>query len=232
MIIARELVKAYGDVEVLKGVSVAAKRGEVTCVVGPNGSGKTTLLRILALLESPDAGEVLYDGVAPREPRAIEKIKAAIAYAPQRGHTFSVSVYSNVYLALRSRGVAPREASRRAEEALKNFGLLELRERSAVTLSGGQKQLLSVARALALEPEYLFLDEPTAGLDPERAEFVVKRVKEYARERGAVAVIVSHNIKEVSEAADRIFVLLDGRVVSELTGPQEVSEVMKWMVYK
>ncbi|MEM1516890.1 MAG: ATP-binding cassette domain-containing protein [Thermofilum sp.] len=229
MIEARSLVKAYGGVPVLRGVSVFARRGEVTCIVGPNGSGKTTLLRILALLEKPDSGEVLYDGVVPASSEQVARVKAKTAYVPQRAHALSMSVYSNVYLALRSRGVPPQEASRRAEEALKVFGLYEARRKSALSLSGGQRQLLSVARALALQPEYMLLDEPTSNLDSERAALVLKLLKSFAREEGAAVILVTHRVAEAREIAYRTFILMSGRVVAALDGAPEGEELEKWL---
>lgn len=229
MIEAKALVKFYSGVPVLRGVSIAAKRGEVTCILGPNGSGKTTLLRILALLEKPDAGEVLYDGSAPVNPEQLVKVKARIAYVPQRVHALSMSVYNNVYLALRGRGVPPREASMRVDEALRTFGLYEVMRKSATSLSGGQKQLLSIARAFALQPEYMLLDEPTNSLDPERAIFVLRLLKDFARGKRAAVIAVTHSLAEAEMVADKTFVLVGGRVVAAFDGAPERNELARWL---
>jgi len=214
---ARGLVKSYGDLQALRGVDLRAERGEIVCVVGPNGAGKTTLLRILALLEWPDQGVVAYDGVEATQGNAAS-FRARTAYVPQRGHVLSLSVRNNVLFALLARGVSASEASLRADEALKAVGLYGLRDKYAPALSGGQKQLLALARALALRPEYLLLDEPTASLDPERARHVGELLKEYVRARRAVAIVVSHSLSEVRGLASRTVVLVNGRVIATYTG--------------
>ena len=220
MIEARGLVKHYGGLPVLRGVDLRAERGEVVCVVGPNGAGKSTLLRILALVEWPDQGAVLYDGVQA-EQRSAASLRARVAYVPQRGHVLSLSVRNNVLFALLARGVPLGEAAARADEALKAVGLYDLRGRRASALSGGQKQLLALARALALQPEYLLLDEPTASLDPENARRVRELLREYVEAKRAAAVVVSHSMAEVRELADKTVVLVNGRVAATYTGTPE-----------
>jgi ABC-type multidrug transport system ATPase subunit len=214
---ARGLVKSYGDLQVLRGVDLRVERGEIACVVGPNGAGKTTLLRILALLEWPDRGVVTYDGVQATRDNAAS-LRARIAYVPQRGHVLSLSVRNNVLFALLARGIPAEEASLRADEALRAAGLYGLRDKHAPALSGGQKQLLALARAFALQPEYLLLDEPTASLDPENVGRARKLLREYVRARRAAAVVVSHSMSEVRELADRTIVLVNGRVVAAYAG--------------
>ena len=217
MIEARGLAKSYGGMQVLKGVDLRAERGEIVCVVGPNGAGKTTLLRILALLEWPDRGVVTYDGVQATQGNAAS-LRARTAYVPQRGHVLSLSVRNNVFFALLARGVPASEASLRVDEALRAVGLYGLRDKYAPALSGGQKQLLALARALALQPEYLLLDEPTASLDPERAGCVRELLREYVRTRRAAAIVVSHSMSEVRELASKTVVLINGRVIATYTG--------------
>ncbi len=220
----REVSKSYNGVPVLRRVSLEAPRGRVTCVVGPNGSGKTTLLRIVALLERPDSGRILLDGdeLGPGS----EKLKS-IAYLPQRPVALTASVYNNLYLPLRARGLSKQEASERARKYLGLLGLRGLEGKPAHKLSGGQRQLLGVARALALEPDVLLLDEPTSHLDAANASRVRELVREYVRERGAVAIVVSHSPQDVRELSDTTVLLVAGSVRGVYASPSEAAEALK-----
>lgn len=217
------VTKEYAGVTVLKGVDFEAERGLVTCLVGPNGSGKTTLLRILALLEKPDSGTVLLDG----EEASAQEVRRRAAYLPQRPVVLTASVYRNIYLPLRARGLPHSEAAERARKYLRLLGLESLSNRPAQSLSGGQKQLLGVARALALEPEILLLDEPTSHLDVANAAAVRALVREYARERGAVVVVTTHSSAELREVADKAVLLVSGTVRGVFTAPIAELELLK-----
>ncbi|QOJ79097.1 ATP-binding cassette domain-containing protein [Infirmifilum lucidum] len=221
---AQEVSKSYNGVPVLRRVSVEAPRGRVTCIIGPNGSGKTTLLRIVAFLEKPDSGKMFLDG-AELTPGS-ERIKS-IAYLPQRPVALTASVYNNLYLPLRARGLSAAEASARARRYLGLLGLRGLEEKPAQKLSGGQRQLLGVARVLALEPEVLLLDEPTSHLDTANASRVRELVRDYVRERGAIAVVVSHSPQEVRELSDTTVLLVEGSVRRVYASPSEAEEAFK-----
>ncbi|MFQ6053482.1 MAG: ATP-binding cassette domain-containing protein [Candidatus Bathyarchaeia archaeon] len=173
MIELKDVVKRYGDVEALRGVSLEVRRGEVLTIVGPNGSGKTTLLRILAALERPTSGEVYLEGVRIDEANSA-LLRRSSTMVFQTAIVFRGSVYDNVAYGLRLSGRPKEEVDRRIKEALEVVGLSGLEGRSARGLSGGERQRLSLARALALERELLLLDEPTANLDPESLSVVTE----------------------------------------------------------
>ncbi|UNQ73379.1 ABC transporter ATP-binding protein [Infirmifilum sp. NZ] len=222
---AQEVSKSYDGRPVLKSVSLIAERGQVTCLIGPNGSGKTTLLRILALLEKPDSGRILLDGEDLS--LKVRERAARIAYMPQRPVALTASVYGNVYLPLRASGVPGPEASKRAKKYLDLLGLTELEDKPAQRLSGGQRQLLAIARALALEPDLLLLDEPTSHLDPSNASKVRALIREYVKSRSIVAVIVSHSPQEVAELSDKTVLLFDGAVKGVYTRQAVSEELLK-----
>jgi tungstate transport system ATP-binding protein len=195
----------FGDVVALSGVDLVLRRGERLALVGANGSGKTTLLRVLHGLQPCSEGrrEVATDaaGCVPRQ-----------AMLFQRPFLLSLSAASNIRLALWLQGVPGPQRVRRCDEALERVGLLDQARRPARTLSGGQQQRLALARAWALRPELLFLDEPTANLDPGAKRDVEALVARWADE-GLTVVISSHNLGQVKRLATRVLYLEGGRVL-------------------
>jgi ABC-type sulfate/molybdate transport systems ATPase subunit len=184
--------------------------GERLAVLGPNGAGKTTLLRLMAGLEAPSVGTVEVDGL--RTVHADASVRRRIAYATQRAGLLSTSVLRNVELPLRWRGVA--RAKRRADAlaALRRLGVEHLAERPAPALSGGEAQRVSLARALALEPQLLLLDEPAAGLDAEARRSFLDDLAYLLADRAITVVHVSHRPDEALRLADRVTVLVEGTV--------------------
>jgi tungstate transport system ATP-binding protein len=185
--------------------------GEVLAVIGPNGSGKSTLLRILGLLERPEAGQVLVGGrpVDARDALVERRRMAAVFQEPLLADT---TVAANVALGLRFRGVARGEVERRVTHWLARLGVGGLAARAARTLSGGEAQRVALARALVLEPEVLLLDEPFASLDqPSRTALVADLASVLGQDR-ITTVLVTHHRGEAQALADRVAVLIDGRV--------------------
>jgi ABC-type sulfate/molybdate transport systems ATPase subunit len=184
--------------------------GDRLAVLGPNGAGKTTLLRLMAGLEAPSAGVVEVDGV--RTVHADASVRRRIAYATQRAGLLSTSVIRNVELPLRWRGMA-RDARRAAAlTALRRLGVEHLADRPAPALSGGEAQRVSLARALALEPQLLLLDEPAAGLDAEARRSFLDDLVALLADRSITVVHVSHRPDEALRLADRVTVLVEGAV--------------------
>jgi ABC-type sulfate/molybdate transport systems ATPase subunit len=199
-----------GGREVLRIDELDVAAGERLAVLGPNGAGKTTLLRLMAGLEAPTAGIVEIDGVETVHAEAA--LRRRIGYATQRAGLLSTSVRRNVELPLRWRGVA-RDARRTAAlEALRRFGVEHLADRPAPALSGGEAQRVSLARALALEPRLLLLDEPAAGLDAEARRSFLDDLAGLLADRSISVVHVSHRPEEALRHADRVAVLVDGAV--------------------
>jgi ABC-type sulfate/molybdate transport systems ATPase subunit len=183
---------------------------ERLAVLGPNGAGKTTLLRLMAGLEAPSAGVVEIDGV--RTVHADASVRRRIAYATQRAGLLSTSVLRNVELPLRWRGMGRAARRRLALAALRRLGVDHLADRPGPALSGGEAQRVSLARALALDPQLLLLDEPAAGLDAEARRSFLDDLAALLADRTITVVHVSHRPEEALRLADRVMVLVEGVV--------------------
>jgi ABC-type sulfate/molybdate transport systems ATPase subunit len=199
-----------GGHDVLTIDKLDLKSGERLAVLGPNGAGKTTLLRLLAGLESPTAGRVEIDGATIAD--ADIDVRRRIGYATQRPGLLSTSVIRNVELPLRWRGLDSASRRAAAMAALERLKVSRLAERRALSLSGGEAQRVSLARALAIEPDLLLLDEPAAGLDAEARRAFLDDLELALDDRATTVVHVSHRAEEALRLADRVAVLTDGEI--------------------
>ncbi len=193
----------FGAVQALGGIELRLAAGERVALVGANGSGKSTLLRVLHGLVRPTAGSVLRDGAS----------RQAMVF--QRPYMLRTSALNNVALALWLRGRRWRQAREQALTALARVGLAGVALRSARALSGGQQQRLALARAWSLQPDLLFLDEPTSSLDPSGKREVEALMAEFAAD-GMTLVFASHNLGQVKRLATRVLYLEQGRLVADL----------------
>jgi tungstate transport system ATP-binding protein len=166
------LLKDYKGKHVLNNLNLEAERGERLGIVGPNGSGKTTLIRILNLLESQTKGEIHLNGKALLKTRNDWSLRRRMAVVFQKPLVFNLNVDENIAMGLRVRGMKKGDIDIKVTDCLEYFGLTELRKNNARKLSGGEKQLISIARATVVEPELLLLDEPTSSLDLKNASLV------------------------------------------------------------
>ena len=204
----RDLRVTRGSRRVVDIDTLALGEGETVAVLGPNGAGKTSLLLALAAL-LPAEGEIRFRGARVQDALAYRR-RVAVVF--QRPLLLARSVRANAELGLALRGVAPTERRRVADHALARLGVAHLADRSALGLSGGEAQRVSIARALATAPEVLFLDEPFAALDAPTRESLVADLARVLREEHVTAVLVTHDRDEALSLADRIAVLLDGRL--------------------
>ena len=203
---------SYGAGVVLEVDALDVRHGELLAVIGPNGSGKSTLLRVLGLLERPVAGSVSMDG-RPMDTRHALAERRRMAMVFQEPLLADMSVAANVGLGLSFRDMTGPEADRRVVRRLERFGIAALADRRARTLSGGEAQRVTLARALVLEPDVLLLDEPFAALDTPTRETLVPELGAILRADRVTTVLVTHDRGEAQALADRVAVLIAGRLV-------------------
>lgn len=224
------LRKNFGELQVLKDISLSVEEGEVVSIIGPSGSGKSTLLRCATMLETMDGGELVYMGetAAAGDPciyapkKQLKNIKKCFGLVFQSFHLFPhYTVMKNIIDAPVSvEKISKKEAEERALKLLKQLGLEDKAESYPHQLSGGQQQRVSIARALALQPKILFFDEPTSALDPELTIEVLKVIKELAKEHMTM-IIVTHEMQFAKEVSDRIIFMEQG-VIQEQGTPEEI----------
>ena len=215
----RDIVVERGRRAVLEVSALDVCPNEVLAVVGPNGAGKSTLLRVIALLERPVRGDVSFDGSLVSGSLLAYRRRMALVF--QEPLLLDTTVEANVRTGLSLRGVGRDEQKRRSEEWLERFGIAELRGRSPRALSGGEAQRVSLARAFALQPEVLLLDEPFASLDPPTRESLIEDLDVVLTANRVATVFVTHDRAEALRLGDRIAVLMKGRI-RQLGPPAEV----------
>jgi lipopolysaccharide export system ATP-binding protein len=200
----------YGRKLVLDKLSLSVRRGEIIGLLGPNGAGKTTVMRLAAGLIKSEIGNVYINGRDTTQMRLSARARLGLGYLPQESSVFRrLSVSENLELALQERGFSSLARLIRREEALKRLDLISLANREAESLSGGERRRLEIARALALEPLVLILDEPFAGLDPIAIERLIGHLKELAQD-GIGILITDHNIRDTLKICDSATILLGG----------------------
>jgi polar amino acid transport system ATP-binding protein len=225
--------KNFGDVEVLKDISLKVKEGQVVAIIGPSGSGKSTLLRCATMLETMDGGEMIYCGekavwndekgnAVYAKPDLLKKIQTYFGLVFQNFNLFPhFSVMKNIcHAPIKVQKRDKAEVEQTARELLRKMGLEEKEKQYPFQLSGGQQQRVSIARALALNPRILFFDEPTSALDPELTGEILKVIKDLAAEHMTM-VIVTHEMNFARNVADHVIFMEHGVIVEEGT-PEEV----------
>ncbi len=217
------LIKNFGHLQVLKGISTDILEGEVVCVIGPSGSGKSTFLRCMNRLEDITAGEIVVDGFAINDKKLnLNKIRENIGMVFQHFNLFAnMNVLRNLMLApVDLKKATKEEAEANAMRLLETVGLSDKADAYPSQLSGGQKQRVAIARALAMNPDIMLFDEPTSALDPEMVGEVLAVMKQLAKD-GMTMVVVTHEMGFAREVADRVLFMDDGVIVEEGT-PEEI----------
>ncbi len=214
------LCKRYGGKEVLRAENVAVYNGRITGIMGPSGAGKSTLLRIMSLLEAPSGGELsLFGSPIPANRAERQALLRRMTIVFQKPVLFDTTVFDNIAFGLRARRLPFGEIRARVASSLKKIGLSGQGSQKARTLSGGEAQRVALARALVLEPEILFLDEPTSNLDPANVELLEGLFRDLNREQGTTVVLVTHNLFQARRLADDLLFICQGELVE--AGPAE-----------
>jgi polar amino acid transport system ATP-binding protein len=234
MVDARDVHKYFHRNEVLRGITMQVRRGEVVCVIGPSGSGKTTFLRCINHLEKINSGRILIDGeligyretadgkLAEDSEKNIARMRAEIGMVFQRFNLFPhMTALQNVMEApIQVKGQPREQAEARARALLKKVGLEQKADAYPARLSGGQQQRVAIARALAMDPKLMLFDEATSALDPELVGEVLKVMRQLAEE-GMTMVVVTHEMGFAREVADRV-IFMDGGVIVEASAPAQM----------
>lgn len=216
MISIKNLHKAFGKIEVLKGINVEIEEKEVVVIIGPSGSGKSTLLRCINYLEQPTDGEIIVDGIPLSNESNINKVRTEVGMVFQRFNLFGhMTVMENIILApMKVRMISKEEAKETALSLLRKVGLEDKANAYPSQLSGGQQQRVAIARALAMKPKIMLFDEPTSALDPEMVNEVLDVMKSLAKE-GMTMVVVTHEMGFAREVGDRVLFVDEGKIVEE-----------------
>jgi len=222
MVSIKDLHKRFGDLEVLKGISLDIKKGEVVVILGPSGSGKSTILRCINRLEEPTSGRIFIDGEEITGSKVdINKMRQRVGMVFQQFNLFPhMTALQNVTLApMKVQKKPKQEAEKIGLELLKKVGLLEKANSYPMQLSGGQQQRVAIARALAMRPDVMLFDEVTSALDPELVKEVLDVMKNLAMD-GMTMIVVTHEMNFAKEVGDRI-ILIDGGVIVEENTPDQ-----------
>jgi len=233
-LLVEDLHKRYGSNEVLKGVSLAANAGDVTCIIGSSGSGKSTLLRCINLLEQPNQGRITLNGEAMKlvpdrngalkaaDPKQLQRLRSKLAMVFQHFNLWShMTALENVIEApVHVLGQSKAEAIARGEQLLNRVGVAHRKHMYPAHLSGGEQQRVAIARALAMEPEVMLFDEPTSALDPELVGEVLKVMRDLADE-GRTMIVVTHEMAFAREVSNSAIFLHQG-LIEEQGAPKDI----------
>lgn len=211
------LRKCYGKRPVVENVGLHVQPGEIVGLLGPNGAGKTTSFYMVAGLVPPDAGFVKLNGKEVTRKPIHMRARLGLGYLPQEESIFrKLSVEDNLLAVLEAqKGLSGKERKAKAENLMERFGITNIRKSLAITLSGGEKRRLTIARALCTDPTILLLDEPFSGVDPRAVSDIQKIIMQLREEDGLALLITDHNVRETLHITDRSYLLVEGRVILE-----------------
>ncbi len=215
------LKKRYKEKVVLEDISLYVQEGEIVGLLGPNGAGKTTTFKCLLGFIKPDSGNIYLNGEDITDLPVYERARKGISFLPQESSIFAdLSVWDNLMIFLEFHVTDKKERERRAKELLEEFNIYDLKDQKAYTLSGGQRRRLEIARSLIINPSFLLLDEPFAGVDPISVKDINKLIVDLIH-RDIGVIITDHNVRETLKITDRAYIIAHGKVISEGT-PQEI----------
>ena len=209
------LKKRYGARTVVQDVSLSVKSGEVVGLLGPNGAGKTTSFYMIVGLVAADGGEIFIDDKEITHLPIHRRARLGLAYLPQEASIFRrLTVTENILAVLELQGYAPAEMETRLEALLNDLHITHIRDNAAISLSGGERRRVEIARSLATDPRFILLDEPFAGVDP-IAVLDIQKIIRFLKERGIGVLITDHNVRETLGICDRAYIINAGSVMAE-----------------
>ena len=212
-----KLVKVYGGRAVVNGVDINCRKGEIVGLLGPNGAGKTTSFYMIVGLVRPNGGRVVFNGEDVTNLAMYKRARMGMGYLPQEESIFrKLTVQDNIMAILETTPLNKAERKARCEELLEQFGIAHVRKQLALTLSGGEKRRLTIARSLVTNPSLLMLDEPFSGVDPIAVQDV-QEIVSGLRKLGLGILITDHNVRETLSIVDRAYLIYEGRVLMQGT---------------
>lgn len=225
----RNLKKVYNNKIVLDVDNLDFQEGKIYAIVGPNGSGKTTLLNILNLLEKPEEGQIFFHDqeITNKSNEDTLEIRRRMTLVNQDPFLFHSTVYDNIAYGLKIRSIPPKVQKSRIKSALNIVGLSGFKDRRANQLSGGEAQRAVIARALVIEPEVLFLDEPTANIDQKHVDVVERIIKKIRKEIKTTVIFTTHDLSQAYRLADEVISLLDGKIIKQVPENLLRGEIIK-----
>jgi lipopolysaccharide export system ATP-binding protein len=213
-LVAQGLRKRYGPKEVVKGVDLHLKRGEIVALFGPNGAGKTTTFYMVVGFIRPTGGRIFLKGQEIGHLPMYKRARMGLGYLPQEPSAFRrMTVLENLLAILEFQPLSQRERLEKAKALLEELAIYHLKDRVAYALSGGERRRLEIARALCTDPDFILLDEPFTGVDPKNVREIQKVIAELREKRGVGVFVTDHAVRETLAITDRVYVMYDGEIL-------------------
>ncbi len=215
-LVAKDLHKAYKKRKILEGVSISVNSGDIVGLLGPNGAGKTTCFYMVVGLVKPDQGQILFDGNNITDHPMHARARLGVGYLPQEASVFrQLTVTQNIMAILETRkGLSKDDQRDKLEALLEELQITHIRDSLGISLSGGERRRVEIARALSADPSFILLDEPFAGVDP-ISILDIQRIIEHLKERNIGVLITDHNVRETLGICDRAYILSQGHLIAE-----------------
>jgi lipopolysaccharide export system ATP-binding protein len=230
-LVASQLKKSYGQRVVVHSASFRVSRGEVVGLLGPNGAGKTTSFYMMVGLVAPSAGTVTLDGEDITHLAMHQRVRKGVGYLPQNVSIFrKLSVYENLLSVFEFSSIPPKKQKNAAEDLMEKFRISHIAQSLGASLSGGERRRVEIARSLIMNPHYLLLDEPFAGVDPVTVQEIQEIILSLKKE-GMGVLVTDHNVRETLASCDRSYVLLAGEIIAEGTPDNVMNEPMVKKTY-